>query len=490
MKIDERHRLLPATPVTSADDYVRGGGGRGLDAARRVDPQVVIAELEASGLRGRGGAGFPTGVKWRTVAEQASSSVATTVVVNAAEGEPGTFKDRSLLRANPYAVLEGALIAAVTLRAGRVIVATKSSFETEVRRVRAAIGELAALGWCDGVEVRVVEGPDEYLYGEETALLEVLDGRPPFPRVAPPYRRGFDEVVEDDDDATSGSGLSAHVEMAGPAGTDAPPALVDNVETMANVPAIVADGAAWFRACGTDRSPGTLLCTVTGAVQHEDLGEVAMGTPLREAIEEIGGGPEPGRRIVGVMTGVSSAVVPADRLDVPVTYEDFAAIGSGLGSASFFVIDDSMDGAAVAAGASRFLAVESCGQCTPCKQDGLEVSGILARLCANEATEADLAEARRRLGGITYGARCALAGQHQAVVTSLLDRCAADVERHLRRAAEPVEPTVVAELLDLAEGQATVAVHHRDKQPDWTYAATDSGAAPVDRLGDHRAATA
>src|SRR4051794_6789705 len=159
-------------------------------------PDDVIEVVDASGLRGRGGAGFPTGRKWRTVRENLSSTWPATVVVNGAEGEPGTFKDRTILRCNPYHVLEGALIAAHVVGAARVVVALKRAFSTEVARMRAAIGELTTAGWAGPIQLVVFEGPDAYLYGEETALLESLNGRMPFPRIAPPYRRGVLEVVE------------------------------------------------------------------------------------------------------------------------------------------------------------------------------------------------------------------------------------------------------------------------------------------------------
>ncbi|HVM14697.1 MAG TPA: hypothetical protein VM287_10260, partial [Egibacteraceae bacterium] len=209
--------MLYPEPVATLADYVATGGGRGLEAARSVEADVLIAEVEASGLRGRGGAGFPTGTKWRTVLEHASPAVATTVVVNAAEGEPGTFKDRTILRRCPFHVLEGALIAARAVGATQVVFGMKATFEREVARVRAAVEEARAAGWVDdGVEVSVFEGPSEYLYGEETALLEALAGRQPFPRIAPPYRRGVLEVVDTDEEAASGSGLAAPVNMAGP----------------------------------------------------------------------------------------------------------------------------------------------------------------------------------------------------------------------------------------------------------------------------------
>ena len=169
-------------------------------------------------------------------------------MVNAAEGEPGTFKDRSIIRANPYAVIEGALIGARVMDAKSVVIATKETFTDEVARLREAIAEVGAAGWLGDIDIQIVEGPSEYLYGEETALLEVIDGRPPFPRIAPPFRRGVVEVVKTEGDADSGSGLAADVQMAGTEDDSAaPPVLVNNVETMANVPAIIAKGAAWFK---------------------------------------------------------------------------------------------------------------------------------------------------------------------------------------------------------------------------------------------------
>ena len=212
------NRVLPDVPYESLDHYIADGGGAGLTAARAVSPETVIGELTASGLRGRGGGGFPTGTKWATVQSFASPELRTSIVVNAAEGEPGTFKDRAILRANPYAVIEGALIAAHTLDAMSVIIATKASFVTEIECLRSALSEVRSAGWPGNVTIEITEGPAEYLFGEETGLLEVLDGRPPFPRIAPPFRHGVVELVESQAEADSGSGSAASVQMAEPDG--------------------------------------------------------------------------------------------------------------------------------------------------------------------------------------------------------------------------------------------------------------------------------
>jgi NADH:ubiquinone oxidoreductase subunit F (NADH-binding) len=457
-----------------------------------MDPAELIALVDASGLRGRGGAGFPTGRKWRTVAEMASAVLSTSVVVNGAEGEPGTFKDRAILRAAPHRVIEGALIAARAVGANGAVIAVKESFTTERQRLEAAAAEMERAGWFGDLDVSVFAGPDEYLYGEETGLLESVAGRPPFPRIAPPWRRGAVEVVASEDDVDSESGLAAPVEMAG--ATDAPPALVNNVETLANVPAIVANGAEWFRSLGTAESPGTVVCTVSGSTVRAGVGEFALGTPLREVITTIGGGLADGRSFGAILLGVSGAVLTDDQLDVELSYEGMAAVGSSLGSAGFIVLDDAVDLTTVAAGVARFLAVESCGQCTPCKQDGLAIAAALADLCAGRATAADAEMVMDRLATVTDGARCALATQQQVVVGSLLRldpqllRVRHGAPDGVAQAEPPLAPMLVAELLDIEDGAAIVDARFATKQPDWTFDAEDSGQSPVERLTDRRAA--
>ncbi|HEY3831560.1 MAG TPA: NADH-ubiquinone oxidoreductase-F iron-sulfur binding region domain-containing protein [Acidimicrobiia bacterium] len=481
------HRVLYPKPIESLDHYIEIHGEDGLRNATRVDPDDIIGELEASGLRGRGGAGFPTGRKWRTVRSFRSQFERASVVVNAAEGEPGTFKDRSILRINPYAVIEGALIGARAVEADEVIVATKAAFTTEVARLRTAIDEIRAAGWCEGITITIFEGPKEYLYGEETALLETIDGRFPFPRITPPWRRGVRELVATDADIDTESGLSAHVEMAAPDGeSSAPPTLVDNVETLANVPRILARGADWFRTEGTEESPGTIVCTVTGSTVRHGVGEVIMGTPLREVIEEIGGGARAGRTIAAVLPGVSTRFITGDLLDTPVSYEALAAIGSGLGSAGFIVFDDTDDLVAATAGASRFLAVESCGQCTPCKLDGVSISDSLAKIARSQASADDVVQLRRRVATVADSARCSLATQQQVLVDSLIAQWPDAIEAHVDGRSPGVDPVLIAELVDVANGVAHSDEHHRGKQPDWTFDEVWSGQMPAWRLGEHR----
>lgn len=478
------NRVLDPEPVATLSEYTRVGGGTGLEAARRLDGAPIIDEIDASGLRGRGGAGFPTGVKWRTVAAE-SAAAPPRVVVNAAEGEPGSFKDRAILRANPYRVLEGALVAAQAVGADEVIVATKQSFRPERRRIALAIAAASDAGWLDDVGVRVVTGPGDYLFGEETALLEVVEGRQPFPRIAPPYRQGVSDPA---DTVTSVASGGDDARSTGTGATGPGLVLANNVETLANVPDIVARGAEWFRSLGTAESPGTIVCTVSGDTRRAGVGEFPMGTPLDEIIDTIGGGPRDEARLVAAVSGVSNAIVPAAAFDTPASYEAMASIGSGLGAAGFIVLDDGTDLTAFAHAVSRFLAVESCGQCEPCKADGLEIAAQLDAI-RRSATDPDATERiGERLATITDGARCALAEQHRAVVTSVLDmsgNAVGDVvHRHVDGSLDGAAPVLVAPIVDIVDGVVTLDAAQADKQPDWSRGADDSGRWPAAHLGD------
>lgn len=465
------NRVLDADVVPDLAAYEAAGGGEALRAARASEPVAVIEVVEASGLRGRGGAGFPTGTKWRTVAGMGGAEPAT-VVVNAAEGEPGTLKDRTLLRRNPFKVLEGALIAAHAVGADRVIIGMKRSAGEERRRTEAAIAELTAAGWPEHVAIDCTADSDRYLLGEETALLEVINGRPPFPRLAPPYRAGAEEVG-DDVSTSAGRHLADADGVTGAGAT-----LVNNVETLANLPSIVLDGPEAFRALGTPESPGTIVCTVSGRTDRAGVGEFELGTPLREVIAELGG-PAGTESIVAVLSGTANPFLTAEALDAPLSWEGLSAAGGGLGSAGFIVIDADVDIVAVAHGVSRFLSVESCGQCTPCKQDGLAITEILDRVRTSAPKADDLDRLPVLASRVTDGARCYLAQQHQNIVEGLLahfpEALAAHADGRVTGAASfPIVP-----LLDIVDGEAVLALDELDVAPDW---GDDSGAAPADRI--------
>lgn len=474
------NRVLDSKPIRSLSDSSGAGGGQGIEAARKFGASGIFEELEAAGLRGRGGAGFPTATKWRTVAENRSDSAPLTVVVNAAEGEPGTFKDRALIRANPFKVLEGALIAAYAIQADRVVVALKSSFTTEKEILDAAIAELAGAGWSDTVPVSTFAGPDDYLFGEETGLLEALEGRPPFPRISPPYRRGAGLSAEGDIQS------AADKQLAGPGETTSgSPTLVNNAETFAHVAMILANGATWFRDQGTAASPGTVVCTVSGTTKRAGVAEFAFGTPLAEVLETIGGRTSPGDRLTAVVSGVANPLIPASLISTPIGFEEMQQAGSAIGAAGFIVFDESVDIVAAVGGISRFLAVESCGQCVPCKRDGLALADLFDQMRRSETGDqpelvlaglADFAET------VVDEARCFLATQHQLVVNSLLSLFPDEVRARASGTLAAVDAFPIRPLVDIADGVAIYDEHQLAKQPDWTFDETDSGQWPAQRM--------
>ena len=473
------NRVLDPSPCDSLDAYRSSGGGQAVAESTRIGPDATIDRILASGLRGRGGAGFPTGVKWRTVADAGTAAAPTPVVVNAAEGEPGTFKDRTLLRRNPYKVIEGAVVAALTLGSTEVVIATKASFTQSIRRLRRALAELEDDPFSPDVHIRLVFGPDAYLFGEETALLEVIEGRQPFPRIAPPFRRGLDPNEEQ----VQRNASRLHLAVDG--GSDEPPALVDNVETLANVPAILTEGSDWFRSLGTADSPGTIICTVTGHTRRHGVAEYPMGTPLSEVIAELGGGARVGRHLLAAVSGVANPLLPADRFDIPLSYEAMASAGTSLGAGGFIIFDDTCDPVSIAHGISRLLAVESCGQCEPCKADGLAISAALERIRVGDGSDRDLALINKRLDTVIRGARCFLAYQQQRTVASALELFG-DAFQNRPGAADggPPPDELIAPVVDILGNRAVLDNENARKQPDWTYGPTDSGAFPAALYGN------
>jgi NADH:ubiquinone oxidoreductase subunit F (NADH-binding) len=439
--------LLAPQPIGSIDEYLAGDvGGLGLDRALELGPAETVDEVRRSGLRGRGGAGFPTGRKWQSIASAASPLKY--VVCNAAEGEPSTFKDRALMRTNPYQLIEGLLVAAFAVGAESVYVASKAEFSTELDRVTRAAAEMQAAGICGDCEINVVAGPSDYLYGEETALLEVIEGRSALPRLFPPYQHGLFAT-----DISTGWEGSASV---GRDERTANPTLVNNVETLSNIPSILARGADWFRSRGTPASPGTIVCTVAGDVVAPDVGEVELGTPLGDVIDAVGSGVGAGRSVKAVLPGVAAPFVTD--MTVPVSYEGFERAGSAMGAGGYQVLDDTacMVGAALAA--SRFLAAASCGQCPPCTLGSSEITRRLARLEAGTHDVNDLEALGQWVRRVSDGNRCYLAVQEQLVVGSVLTTFADEVAAHLALGRCPLpRPVILPRLTDLHDGVARLA---------------------------------
>jgi len=457
--------LLPEHAVGSIDEYLATDiGGLGLQRAIDLGADETIALVSRAGLRGRGGAGFPTATKWTSVRSQPASR--RYAVCNGAEGEPGTFKDRALLRANPYQVVEGLLIAAFVVDAERAFLALKESFAEERERVTRAIVEMQDAGICRDCELVVVAGPEEYLYGEEKALLEVIEGNPPYPRVLPPYQHGLFAT-------TPQLGWSSVAPADGglpDAGDGSNPTLVNNVETLANVPHILVRGVDWFRGHGTRQTPGNVVCTVVGDVVHAGVDEVEPGTSLREVITAVGGGPRPGRTIKAVFPGVTNPVIRDGELDAALSYEGVESVGSGMGACGFIVYDDTTCMVEVAAVFSQFLFVESCGQCPPCKLGSGEISEGLDDLHEGIATERTVEGIWEWLAKVTDGSRCFLATEEAQVVGSIIEWFSGEVEEHVVGDGCPRRRhLVIPKLVDLRDGTAVYDERQTRKAPDWTY---------------------
>jgi NADH-quinone oxidoreductase subunit F len=396
-----RHRDIPN--LNQLEVYLQHGGFEAFKkAVTTLTPQQVIDEIKASGLRGRGGAGFPTGVKWSLLTKDAFPRY---VVANADESEPGTFKDRELLQNNPYQFLEGLMIASYAAQAHLAFNYMRGEFADLAAQLEANIAELRRQGLLGAnifgtsysLEVRTHLGAGAYICGEESALLESIEGQRGQPRPKPPF--------------PADKGLYQK------------PTVINNAETLTNVPLIMARGATWFRTLGTASSPGVKIFCLSGSVERPGNYELPLGTTFRELIYTHGGGPSGGRKLKGFLpSGASSAILPAtdDILDCPMDYESVAQKGSGLGSASVIVFDESVDAVWLALRVARFFKHESCGKCTPCRVGTRLVLELLERVNAGEGEPEDLAQIERLGAIIVRGSLCGL-GQTapNAILSSL-----------------------------------------------------------------------
>ncbi|MBK5287352.1 MAG: hypothetical protein JJE46_02680 [Acidimicrobiia bacterium] len=459
----EPNLLLPPRPITSLDDYLALGGGRALALTRERGPAWVLDQLENAGLRGRGGGGFPTARKWRSVRGGGPELGDRYVVANGAEGEPGTFKDRPLMRTNPYLVLEGLSVAATVVGAREAFVAVKASFTPEIAALERALQEMAAADLLCDAPVSLVGGPEEYLFGEEKALLEVIEGNEPMPRWLAPYVHGL-YATTPQEGWSAGTGP-----IEGPATAGSNPTLVNNVESLANVPLILTRGAEWYRDIGTADTSGPLICTVVGDLTRAGYGEIEPGTTLRDVIGRLGGGPAEGRSVKAVLSGVSNPILTGDDLDTPVSYEAFQAAGSGLGSAGFIVFDDTRSMLSVARMVSRFLYVESCGQCRACKFGTGEITRHLDALASTDESAPDIEIIGQRLRSVTDQNRCFLGEEEQRVISSLLRRFPEDFTPEVVAVGAP-ETLLIPKIVDIRDGVAYYDEAQSRKQPDWTYA--------------------
>jgi bidirectional [NiFe] hydrogenase diaphorase subunit len=372
------------------EDYIASDGYEALfHVITKLKPMGVIEEVTKSGLRGRGGAGFPTGLKWTTVYK--ANAPRKYVICNADEGDPGAFMDRSVLESDPHRVLEGMAIAAYAVGANKGFIYCRAEYPLAVKRLRTAIRQAESnglLGMNIGdthfdfkVEVRL--GAGAFVCGEETALIASIEGGRGTPRPRPPF--------------PAQEGLWGA------------PTLINNVETFANIPPIIRRGGEWFASIGTEKSKGTKVFALAGRVNNTGLIEVPMGTTLREIIFKLGGGIPDGRRFKAVQSGgPSGGCVPEQYLDIPVDYDSLASVGSIMGSGGLIVMDETSCMVDVARFFMDFCMSESCGKCVPCRVGTTQMHNILERITEGKAAVHDLELLKRLTGMVKAASLCGL----------------------------------------------------------------------------------
>jgi NADH-quinone oxidoreductase subunit F len=363
-------RHIDEPGLASIDTYRRLGGYRSLErAVKEIEPDELLSTLEDSGLRGRGGAGFSMGKKASFLPR---GDMEKFLCCNADESEPGAFKDRELMGKNPHQLIEGIVIAAIAAGAGRAFIFIRGEYWEVADTLERAVEEAYGAGYIGnildtghGVELVVHRGAGAYICGEETALLDALEGKRGNPRLKPPF-----PAIQ---------------------GLYGGPTLINNVETLSNVPHIVKNGANWFKSFGTEQSPGTKVVSVSGCVKRPGNYEIELGIPSRELIYGLAGGPPDGREVKAWFPGGSSApVLTANELDLPYSFESMAAAGSMLGSGSIIVADGKVSIPHLALRTARFYHHESCGKCTPCREGTNWTVKMLERVISGEATPMDL----------------------------------------------------------------------------------------------------
>jgi NADH-quinone oxidoreductase subunit F len=352
--------------------YTRIGGYKGATKALSLEPFEVIEEIKESGLRGRGGAGFPTGLKWEFCSRNREKTKY--IICNADEGDPGAFMDRSVIEGNPHAVIEGMIIGGYAIGAKEGYIYIRAEYPLAVERLRIAIREATKQGYLGknifksgfDFNIRIKEGAGAFICGEETALIASIEGKRGMPRSKPPF--------------PANKGLWGK------------PTIINNVETLANLPSIITKGAGWFSSIGTEKSKGTKVFALTGKIKNSGLIEVPMGITLREIIYDIGGGMEKKKRkLKAVQTGgPSGGCIPASHIDMPVDYESLMSIGSMMGSGGMVVMDDVTCMVDMSKFFLSFTQNESCGKCVPCRVGTKRMLEILKRITEGKGRSGDI----------------------------------------------------------------------------------------------------
>ncbi len=393
-------------------EYIDTGGYSALAKALSMDPEEVIEEVKRSGLRGRGGAGFPTGRKWEFCRKAKGDKKY--VICNADEGDPGAYMDRSVLEGDPHAVIEGMLIGAYAIGADEGYVYVRAEYPLAVKHLRIAVQQAEELGLLGenilgtgfSFVLHIFEGAGAFVCGEETALLASIEGRRGQPRPRPPF--------------PAQEGLWGR------------PTNINNVETWANVPHIIAHGADWFRSLGTEGSPGTKIFSLTGKVRNTGLVEVPMGTTLRELIFDIGGGPPEGKRFKAVQIGgPSGGCLPEELLDLPIDYESLTEAGAMMGSGGMVVVDEDTCMVELARFFLEFTQAESCGQCPPCRIGTKRMLEILTRITEGRGRPGDPELLQELAWGVKEASLCGLGKTAPNPVLTTLRYFRDEYEAHL-----------------------------------------------------------
>jgi NADH-quinone oxidoreductase subunit F len=398
---------------TDLEDYIdHDGYAAAAKALSSMDPQQVIDEVRESGLRGRGGAGFPTGVKWNFCRQSPSSEKY--LVCNADEGDPGAFMDRSVLEGTPHAVVEGMIIAAYAIGASRGVIYVRAEYPLAVRNSRTVLDDLRAVGLLGenilgtgfSFDIEVREGAGAFVCGEETALIASLEGRRGMPRPRPPF--------------------------PAQSGYRGKPTVINNVETLASVPLIIRKGREWFRSIGTEGSRGTKIFALAGKVNTTGLVEVPMGATLRQIVFDIGGGIPRNRQFKAAqMGGPSGGCVTARNLDLPIDYESVKKVGAIIGSGGMIVMDETTCMVDVARFFLEFTQKESCGKCAPCRVGTRHMLDILTRICAGEGREGDIEELETIAVTVKDASLCGLGQTAPNPVLSTLRQFRYEYEEHI-----------------------------------------------------------
>jgi NADH-quinone oxidoreductase subunit F len=389
----------------SLEDYIATGGYEALEKAGEMSPGDIVALIRESGLRGRGGAGFPTGMKWSFAASAPGDRKY--IVCNADEGDPGAFMDRSVIEGDPHAVIEGMLIAARAIGAGNGYIYCRAEYPLAVKRLQNAIAQAEERGYCRDVHLKVKMGAGAFVCGEETALFRSIEGKRGMPTFRPPY--------------PAEKGLFAR------------PTNNNNVETYACVPWIVRNGAAAFRSRGTEKSPGTKVFALAGKVKRGGLAEVSMGTPIRHLVFGIGGGIKGDRAFKAVqMGGPSGGCIPAHLADTPVDFESIPATGAIMGSGGMVVMDDTSCMVDIARFFLSFTCDESCGKCTFCRVGNRRLLETLERITAGEGREEDITFLETLGRQIIDGSLCGLGQTAPNPILTTLRYYRDEYEAHIR----------------------------------------------------------